>query len=163
MLTEWTAFLAIDEGYRAAEEPVTVHQPASIPAGVTPPPPPRAPVARHARMSAPSVPRPAMLLDGLGSGEGLRGRGAGGGGYAREPNVAAAAPTERRMEPERGDAAGDAARRCYEQARRADGSIDQAALADCLRRARGPMKQASEAPKTLAPPSRVVAVDRRRR
>lgn len=163
MLTEWTAFLAIDEGYRADEEAVTVHQPASIPAGVTPPPPPRAPVARRARMSAPSVSRPAMLLDGLGSGEGLRGRGAGGGGYAPEPNVAAAAPTERRMEPERGDAAGDAARRCYEQARRADGSIDQAALADCLRRARGPMKQVSEVPKRLAAPASIVAVDRRRR
>ena len=191
LLTQWTAFLAIDEGYRV-DEPAqaTVHQPQQSPAGQE-----RAREANaqgshgsttsRAPSPTPSLaPRPAAparralrgQLDALGYGSGSgTGYGRGGGGVGEgtiglgglgtiggataspvtpdvDPPAAEAEPSE--SEP-RGDRAGsgadDARRRCTEQARRADGTIDQAALADCLRRLRaGARKTATWKPFPIA-------------
>lgn len=163
LLTEWTAFLAIDEGYRADGEPVTVHEPSAVPAGVTPPPPPPRPVARMraTRSPAPMLMRmPSSGFGGGGSGggmlmDGLGGRGRSGGGAPAPDVVAEAQPTpapepRQQRERSRGDDRSSAAQRCYELATRPDGTIDQAALAACLRGLRGGMKESLlEPPKHL--------------
>lgn len=165
MLTEWTAFLAVDEGYRADGEAVTVHQPSSLPAGITAPPaPPPAERRTRARRAVPRLPMRTATVGGL---RGLGGVGALGRGRGGEPAAPTAAPTEQVAEREpdvdRSDARDDAARRCYELARRADGTIDQAALADCLRRARSGARKTTGAPKSLAVVPRARVGDRRRR
>jgi len=146
LLTEWTAFLAIDEGYRAdgderdADAPVRLHQPAARPAGVH-----RRPRRRMRRTVSRS---PLAGLNGVGG----YGSAAAPAAAAAEPMPAAEAPTARR-EVERGSSAAE--RSCYEQARRADGTIDQAALQDCLRRVRGASRKGGEAVEPGAPERRV--------
>jgi Ca-activated chloride channel family protein len=127
LLTEWTAFLAIDEGYRVDGPAQTVEQPAALPAGVTSPRPssprPRVTAAR----SAASVGAPMVLhapsMD------------VGGGGYGAVHAIPAAAQPARPME--RMDRGRRSSSSCYDQARRPDGTIDAAALEECLRRQRG--------------------------
>ncbi len=144
LLTEWTAFLAIDEGYRAGGDPQTVHQPAQVPAGVTPPPPPSRPEVPARRTARPAMMRmPSAPSSGFG-GMGLMG-GGGGGRAAPLVDYAEAAPSpepRQRAERSRGDdRAASGTQRCYELARRPDGSIDQDALEACLRGLGGSMKE----------------------
>ena len=166
LLTQWTAFLAIDEGYRVEGAAQTVHQPSETPAGIEAPSP-QAP-SQHTSLRSARPTRTA--IDSIGIGTGIRRGGGGGGGYAESagtrsmnapdldplmglqaaggsdreqaapmPDVPAATP----QEGTRGDEAATGRlrgrrgpSRCYELARRPDGTIDQAALEDCLRRER---------------------------
>jgi Ca-activated chloride channel family protein len=147
LLTPWTAFIAIDEGYRADGEAVRVEQASELPAGV------EAPTERMrgttVRMrggtstgtSSASAPRPALPIRIGARGDLLGGalRSGSGGGVARaaapEPAAEAAAPPARRSIARGRSTSG--ASRCYEAARRADGSIDEAALERCLAALRG--------------------------
>lgn len=181
LLTEWTAFLAIDEGYHVDGEARTVNEPSAVPAGITPPPAPR--IARPALERSARMDDALMGLDGYGAGGGGYGAPAAGGARATgaAPVTAApmagpvptspeplARPVERARSSTahhagRGRAGGGDAQRCYEMARRPDGTIDQAALEDCLRRLNGgDMKgSALEPPKLIAPLALPLA-DRRR-
>ncbi|MCB9597223.1 MAG: PQQ-binding-like beta-propeller repeat protein [Sandaracinaceae bacterium] len=152
LLTQWTAFLAIDEGYHAEGEAQTVQQPSETPAGITAPvvAPPR-PTMRRARATEASPTRmaPAYGMGGLGMRGSGRGGGGGmeamdlldgfGGGSRGDSAAPAAQPdvdAERRGTTETSRAIRGRRPSCYEQARRPDGTIDQAALEDCLRRQR---------------------------
>jgi len=181
LLTQWTAFLAIDHGYRAEGDAQTVQQPSQTPAGITAPRP--RPTARRprARRAATRSTAGSMGLGGLGA----MGHGAGGGsgsgygrGGARSLDAVVGGEAAPATEPapdllERGDSEessrGQRGRQpsCYELARRPDGTIDQAALQDCLRRRRqGAQKGAGLAtPERKAAPERafLVATVRRRR
>jgi Ca-activated chloride channel family protein len=147
LLTPWTAFVAIDEGYRAGGTAVRVEQPSPIPAGMEPRAEPETSTMRGARVT---------ITPTLGAGATTASAIRAGGGGALEPSGAplealSASPTPsaaprralRRATPDRveelergsGSAASqraDGAARCYESARRADGSIDEEALRRCL-------------------------------
>ncbi len=143
LLTQWTAFLAIDHGYHVDGEATTVQQPSEAPAGITAPPAPPPPTRPRARTRR-SMSR-GDSFDRL--------RHSSGGGRSRDlsrplsdssainpyaPNadeVPTAAPRQGRRRPN-----------CTELARRPDGSIDQRALEDCLRRQRGTRKATLLAP-----------------
>ncbi|MCZ7599155.1 MAG: hypothetical protein M5U09_17665 [Gammaproteobacteria bacterium] len=121
-----------------------MHQPAQVPAGLTPPPPrPEAPARRTARpamMRMPSAPS-----SGFG-GMGLMGGGGGGRtaplvDYEEAAPAPRAEPRERAQRSRGDDRAASGTQRCYELARRPDGSIDQDALEACLRGLRGRMKE----------------------
>ncbi|UJR84311.1 PQQ-binding-like beta-propeller repeat protein [Sandaracinus amylolyticus] len=132
LLTPWTAFVAIDESQRAEGEAVRVEQPSDLPSGM---------VASERAMRGRAVsiappPRPAA------SG----GASMGGGGYGRmtmgalgaeehdapvaapEPSPPPVARSEARRRSSRSDGPG----MCMEQARRADGTIDEDVLRRCL-------------------------------
>ena len=49
LLTQWTAFLAIDEGYRVEGRAQTVHQPSETPAGLETATPRAKPLSRSPR------------------------------------------------------------------------------------------------------------------
>ncbi|MFT5352825.1 MAG: Ca-activated chloride channel family protein [Polyangiales bacterium] len=122
LLTEWTAFIAVDEQSIVDTPATTVQQPSQVPVGVAPP--------AQAAAEAPPVMAPAAL-------------------YAPSTvsTMSTAQPMRRRARrrmPSRttaGPSGGSAYQRCMEQARRPDGSIDQAALQSCLNASR---KGASE-------------------
>lgn len=178
LLTQWTAFLAIDEAYRAEGEAVTVQQPAQSPAGH---------VAHEARarrtaagatyglgaltqesigassFGAPATARPARpmarapmrqadLLDGFGGGVGGVGRGFGRGDSppSERPVDVDPSPVEAAEEPRRQTRGHED---CRALALRADGTLDQAVYEACLRRQRA--APASEKGSALepAPPS----------
>jgi Ca-activated chloride channel family protein len=158
LLTEWTAFLAIDEGYRADGDAARVEQPSSLPAGMQPPPAPRAePATRTVMTGSPSIaaPRPmrAFGSEVMDPFEGGGGYGVGGGTIERSgrSSMAPMPPAEPPANAFGGESLGDRAdpmiqrnRRgpdCYALARRPDGSIDQEALEACLRNQRGSEKQ----------------------
>ncbi|MCA9608800.1 MAG: PQQ-binding-like beta-propeller repeat protein [Myxococcales bacterium] len=174
LLTQWTAFLAIDEGYRAEGEAQTVQQPSEMPAGITAPPPePRPSPVRRARAS--SATRSTFgsdLVDSFGGGGGGYGRGSGGssGAVFGAPRQAERLPAaEASPAPDTASTRGLRRRRstnCYELARRPDGTIDQAMLEDCLRRQRagGAEKTGGAwrgAPKRGVPGERRLVGDRR--
>ncbi|MDQ3036841.1 MAG: PQQ-binding-like beta-propeller repeat protein, partial [Myxococcota bacterium] len=136
LLTPWTAFLAIDEGYRADGEAVRVEQASERPAGVEAP----TERMRGARVSMPGPPMRASASSGGGSmdsrqlGDELLGSGA-----LASPELGASPRADRpidgrsqlRREPIGARPTADSSR-CYEAARRPDGSIDQEALRRCL-------------------------------
>jgi Ca-activated chloride channel family protein len=176
LLTPYTAFVAIDEGYRVDGEAVQVTEPSQLPAGMEPqqaPPTarPRAPARRPVAMP--------MRISGSGTGTRMGAGGGGGTPYAAAPEYDAllegamaapeptpppraepslptvgvpdqtaraddraassggsSAPVERSAARGRraigGRSGGGGAARCYEMARRADGTIDEEALRRCL-------------------------------
>lgn len=183
LLTQWTAFLAVDEGYHAEGEAQTVRQPSELPAGQAAAPRPR-PLRRRARAQASrGTAIGAERLDALG---GLGYGGGGGGSGVATPTPSAGAPAPMRAPARTGSARaefhdssriqGARTRRslrgrgrgpnCHELARRPDGTIDQQALEDCLRRQRaGAQKATRRIPKRLGTPgsrSRAIVEDRRR-
>lgn len=160
LLTQWTAFVAIDPGYRVLPdgETPTVTQPASVPAGQEATPMRRASGSSRAQM-APS-PYAADALGGLGA----LGYGRGGGGFGRAsaaPPATAAPEAEPAEAPALGQLRrGDRSVRragtvdCYALARRPDGTIDQAALEACLRRQRGGARKRGGDKRAPAPEAR---------
>ncbi|MFK7986990.1 MAG: PQQ-binding-like beta-propeller repeat protein [Sandaracinaceae bacterium] len=103
LLTQWTAFVAIDEASRVDEESQTVHQPSQTPDGVTTPV--RRPTSRaRRRFRSASVPR--IMASSATVGGGVFGGALGGVGYGR----GAPSPNPRGMErrpPELNDAMDD--------------------------------------------------------
>ena len=159
LLTQWTAFVAIDETRRVESASVRVHQPSSVPAGQAPAANVPAAQTRPATTSASAVRRilPARMPASPSRGFGGMGIGYGGGGMggvrgdvldawdgptARPaPEAAVAAPAERPLARPREERSRAGNNDCYQQARRPDGTIDQAALEDCLRRQRERMER----------------------
>lgn len=112
LLTEWTAFIAVDEQSIVDSTGATVQQPSQLPSGVASTPTPSA------------APAPAAL-------------------YAPAASMSARPMRRSRRRIRRpmghssaGPGGGSAYQRCMEQARRPDGSIDQAALQACLNASR---------------------------
>lgn len=151
LLTPWTAFVAIDEGYRADGPPVRIEQASDRPAGTTAPGERMEGAVMRAtggtvvgssgssssssigavRVAPRYAPSPDVVDDLLAGALG-GGRAGGGGASARpvEPIEEESAPARLRRgieQRERGDAS-----RCHELARRPDGTIDQDALERCL-------------------------------
>lgn len=188
LLTQWTAFVAIDPGYRVEGDSTTVTQPSNVPAGNEATPlRARTPRATATRSSAPVE---FYDTDGLGDvgggGLGMQGYGRGGGGVgsgtlgalgggaptaqpapAVDALLEAPAPMERRrtrrsVRGRAGSASGNR-QNCYELARRPDGTLDQAVLQDCLRRQNaGSPKSGARGDKRLDATFRASAVVRRR-
>ena len=164
LLTQWTAFLAIDEGYHVEGSAQTVQEPSQLPAGQTAPAVERVTANRapsaSSRGTGTSARGPTRMLmdDALGGldGLGMGGLGSGGGGASPTARPEPEASGEMRRRPHRsvrggpagGGRADGARQRCYEMARRPDGTIDQEALEACLRSLTGASFKAS----LFAPP-----------
>lgn len=158
LLTDYTAFLAIDEGYRVEGPSTRVDEPSALPHGMTAAPPPathatattasRAPMPAPMRMAEPDYDAPLAGYGGLGDDV------AAGAPATAVPTAAppsAPYPVERsRVHRPAHVAAGGGGVDCYALARRPDGSIDEDALRRCLEAQGGVLAEKSIKPEADA-------------